>query len=295
MIRLSASKLETFWREEKESCRRRWWFKYPRRLPVAYSGSAGFGDVLHAVLERYLKADERGMDPETGAPVVLYPPGWDTPVDRITGAFGDTLSPADAALVKRLVAKAIAESLLYRAPNRLIEVPFEVHWPDHGGVRLKGAIDMVVLPDMVWDHKTHKSMSYARSKPRLVTSPQMLSYALALLKAQEENGVKLDGVHLKHLVFAKEEERVRETTGYVSRDQILEFEGKLIGRAGEMKAYEEIKDVNEWEKIPGPEPKSRACIAFGGCKFASICAGVRNGGETPAEYVARYEASHLLT
>lgn len=294
MIKLSATKLETFWREEKESCRRRWWFKYPKRLPVAYSSPGGFGDVLHAVLQRYLTADERGVDPETGASVKLYPKDWDIPVDPFSGRFGERLSPADAALIRRLVDGAIRDTTLYRPPDRLVEVPFEHFWPDHGGIRLGGVIDMVVPPDLVWDHKSHKSMRYARSKPRLKTSPQMLSYALALMKAQDEVGVHLDGVHLKHLVFAKEEERTRETVNYVSRDEILEFERKLIDRAGEMQALEQVP-LEDWQSVPGPEPKSRACIAFGGCKFASICAGLEHGGETPEEYVDRYNRSHLLT
>jgi hypothetical protein len=289
-IFLTATQLETFWREEKDSCRRRWWFKYVRRLPTVQRSGGAFGDVLHAVLERYLNADHRGVDPKTGFAVDLYPKGWDTPVDRYSGQFGALLSPVEANLIRSLISEALDRGLLYRPPNRMVEVHFEhaLTLPSGRSALLRGDIDMIVPPDLVWDHKSHKSMKYARSKPKMKTSPQMLSYALALYRGQEAAGVKLDGVHLKHLVFAKEEGRVRETPGYATAEEILAFESKLKERADEMLDLKAEKTTDEvWPYVPGPEPKSRACLAYGGCPFAGICSG-DGWGETAAEYRARF-------
>lgn len=132
----SATQIETFL-----LCKRKWWLKKVRRLEDPTTKSQAFGTVLHSVNERYLRADALGRD-EKGNLVDLYPPGWTKAVKRHPQDEDDhdgEVSPAEASVIKTLVAEAINSGILERIEERVIEHEFRedvvtMPCPDcHGG------------------------------------------------------------------------------------------------------------------------------------------------------------------
>ncbi len=261
--------------EEPESCYRRYWFRNVAKLPTIQRHGGAFGDVLHAVVERWLGADDNGCDPKTGQPVDPYPRGWEVAVDRLTGRYGDALSPVEQECLRKLVAEAIAKGLLYRAPGRRVEVPFNVILPLSEGrtARLHGLRDVVVgvpIPNEVWDHKTHKLRKYARSKPRVPRSPQLLCYALATYEEALARGVDLPEVRVRHVVFIKDPQDllVKETPGVISREALLTFRERLIEVAEELVR---VRQATSPDQVREPGNPQKACISYGGCPFSIVC------------------------
>lgn len=117
-IRTSATQHETF-----DLCPRKWWLEKVRRLPVPQTTSQTFGSVLHAVIERFLRANDLGYD-ASGAPVELFPQGWTTSYSKLDGTLEGEVTPVEADMIRRLVTRAIEEGVLERRPNRRIEQDF---------------------------------------------------------------------------------------------------------------------------------------------------------------------------
>lgn len=301
---LSVSQVETY-----DMCARKWWFgsglPKPDRLPQVERGSQTFGTVLHAVCERFLSADDLGRD-KHGNPVDLYPPGWQECVQEFGSSKGrrDRVDDADAARIKLLITQAIEKGVLVRMPGRRVEHPFNLPLGTYKGVEveLTGKIDLL-LHDTVVDHKSAKSMAYAKSANALKKSVQMMVYAKVALEEARRRGEALPAtITLQHNVFCKDPDdlRVRKTTtdaadgGNPTVAEIEKFwtnflshvEPMLDLRATPLRIVEGGRLVENWSATPEPTAFAQACNAFGGCPYRTIC----TGRESAQTYVKRTAA-----
>lgn len=270
-------------RDGRTGCLRRWAFKRFFKLPTAPVKATAFGDVFHAVLQRFYSADDRGL--VNGLPVNLYPDGWKVVPDRF-GRKDDVLltrpdiSHLEEMCIKNLVDKAINEGVLVRTPGRMVEQAF----PDttiltdlRTGAKqvLKGFIDLET-PASVEDHKTVKSKKWALSMKALETDAQMLTYAkIKYLKGHSGN------VWLIHNNFIKDQDQPE----VIRREIIVEpgyvedyYQRVLLPGFREMfnvyLTYQKT-DIGRWREIAGPIDTQKECNHYygGKCPFSGICSG----------------------
>lgn len=288
----SASQQETF-----ELCARKWWLDNVRGLKVPMKDSNIFGTVLHAVVQRYLEADDLGMDIKTGRPVDLYPPGWHIAWDKYKGCQDGEITPAEQDAVKRLVEAAITEGILQRMPGRSVEHEFrdtitelacvpcegkglvngkkcETCGGDGKGthIQIVGFIDLL-FRDEIQDHKTSKSAKWFKSANALTKNTQMLIYAKVAIETARKRGEPIPShVTLRHNQYCKDltDLRVRKTETKVPVADIERKWSEIVNNAMWMDYYR--RTVNHWHEIPDPRDKN-ACNAYGGCAFAWICTG----------------------
>lgn len=297
---VSASQYDTF-----KSCKRKWWLDRVRKLDQPTTGSQVFGTVLHQVIERYLMADDLGRD-LAGNPVELYPPNWHIAKGRFEGESDGEIGLGEQDLVKRLVAKAIEEGVIERLPGRSIEGNFRrtvvklaclscegsgdsdgkdcpVCKGDGKGdhIAILGYID-VAFRDAIQDHKSTKSIKYAKSANKLKENPQMLLYAHELIARAQERGEPIpQTIELRHNVFAKTEQRVRKTICTVTAQEVENHWHRFTEDAKEMSAIRKRTEV--WHEIADPINMAESCNDYGGCPFRSIC----SGHETEEQYDTR--------
>lgn len=234
----------------------------------AGSGSYGhtFGKVLHACIERWLKADATGRN-KAGEVKEIYPDGWET-------VEGSTATEEDRAVIKTLISDAVEGGILTRCPDREVEKEFRVSLAP--GVDVGGRIDLCA-PGLVVDHKSTISMRYALSKLKLAEDTQMLLYA----KVQ---GLPGQDVTLVHNVFERSRVQAKTTTVKVTAQQVeAHWEGLKV-QAAEMQALSALPlaDV-DFAAVEGNMPEG--CNAYGGCRFLGIC----TRREKPEHFRARYE------
>ncbi len=251
-MRLSASQLETV-----ALCPRKWLGSYPLRLPIYKKSYFGFGSCLHGAAERYL----------LGKPD-LFPEGWDIDPDTKV-----RLSPADAGLVRVLIAKGIEAGSLERRPDGLVEQWFSLPAGQHTVV---GKIDYYSLAARtIEDHKTGKNDRYMKKTGRgLVDNLQLQIYSKHLIELVRKRGEPDPQViQLIHNQYWKEPEPgVRricgETTTMITeafwKDQVM----PLVSLAQDVSGASDFLDAPA-----GPED---ACNAYGGCPFLTLCSGAEN-------------------
>ena len=273
---VSPSDLET-----ADLCLRKYWFKKVLKISEIMKGSAALGTGLHGAVERYLRADDLGNDPD-GDPVNLYPSGWFIITERDGQTM--TLSPAEQELVNKLVEKAIEEGHLVREPGRKVEFKWRLDAPGFEDlVVLNGKID-VLAGAKVTDHKTVKSMRWAKSANELGNSIQMNLYGLvAIHEALKAGEPRPDEVTFSHVAYCKDPEdlRVRTTTKVKPVVEVADFyTAKVSPLLSKMLAVQRTK---KWHELPDPDNRAKACNAFGGCSFIPIC----SGQEKPEEYQNR--------
>lgn len=283
-------------------CRRKWWLNKVRKLETGSSKSQIFGTVVHSVIERFLLADDLGRDVKTGKPVDLYPEGWHIAKSRF-GKEGDAdgeITPIEQDACKRLIKAAIENGVIERLPGRVIEKNFnrsviktpcskcggkivvdEKKCPQCDGdgkgctVQIVGFIDLIVGKDQIQDHKTTKSMRYAKSANALQKNEQILIYAHELLQQAEDRGEPLPNViTVRHNVFSKEEDKVRKTETQITREQI-EAQWNLVKRNAEI-MVQLREGAEDYFDIAPPENLAKACNSYGGCPFMAICTGSEN-------------------
>jgi hypothetical protein len=294
VLQLTPSHLENYWPWDKDACQRRWIFRSVRQLPVIQDHNGAFGDVLHKVIERYLLGSDQDTD-ASGKPVNLYPEGWTVAVDRF-GKKGDTITPGEAGQIRKLVEAAKSEGALYRGPNREVESPFEFYAEFLPGqwVRVHGYRDLVIRPDELWDHKSGKNWKKKKSPAKVHAAVQMQSMAYSLWL---ESGRTLPLIRAQHLFFCKDPQdpRVAPVPVVYTPADMTTFEERLIEccrimvgtkatlAAAEAEGWEEFDRVG-FKRLPLPN-ETRACYAYGGCKFEGLCNGTQ---KTVADYMANY-------
>lgn len=317
----SPSQHETF-----ALCKRKWWLKHVRKLKEPSSTSQVFGTVLHAVIDRWLHGDALGRDPKTGLMVDLYPPNWTKATNRFDEDKSDgEISPKEQDQIKRLVTAAIEQGVLEKPLDRVIEQNFQesiIHLPcplcegegkivvgltgkaeacptcggDGKGthVMVKGFIDLLD-PNCVTDHKSTKSMKWAKSPAKLRNDIQMRVYAWYLLVKlyRANNLLPPEKIILRHNQFCKDENdlRVRKTEAFITPEEIDAFWGDMERRAVEMDTLRRRAD--QWSDCPDPPEYADACNAYGGCNFRSICGG-RETEEMYENRLARWEEMQYI-
>lgn len=345
MLSTSASQFETF-----DLCQRKWWLSKVRKLEEPTTGSQVFGTVLHAVIERFLLADDLGRGADGLTAVCLYPEGWEVAKNRYGNSCPkckgtkaqfpavqyEDLNPAELPpcnacfgtgvecegridalqqdAIKRLVTAAIENGVLERLPGRRVEQGFNRQviktpclncdgtgqvlidnaksenntekCPECGGdglgctVMITGYID-VLFHDMIQDHKSTKSMKWAKSPAKLAEFSQMLIYARECLLQAEERGEPIpQSITLRHNQYCHGENKVRVTQTTVTREQIEQHWTEIV-RASERMA-ELRQTADKWSDIQDPTDLN-ACNAYGGCPFRGIC----YGQETEETYEKR--------
>lgn len=263
--------------DEKTGCVRRWWFRWAHKMPEPIKGSKTMGEVGHAVLERWLSADDLGRDKKTGQPVELYPPGWEFSQEDVA------ITPAEQDLIRRLVAKSIEEGVLRRTPRREIECKFEITLArEPVEVVVGGKIDLLA-PGEVTDHKFLKSLKYMPSSRKTAqgwigNSGQHLMYVLAgeaILKARgdvvpEEWEVATNG-------FSKDPDdfRVKRVSDRIPLKHAHEWRDRVLMPVVERLVALRFAQLplDRWRDIPDPLDKMSACSAYGGCFMRLVCAG----------------------
>lgn len=262
--------------EAKRRCKRLWWFSHVRKLPQPPGKPQVFGTVLHAVAERYLRADDLGRN-EKGDPVDLYPTGWHLAVNRFNGEPEGEITDAEQAQVKKLITAAIENGVLERRPDRGIERSFSesILAVEEVGtaVKIVGFIDLEHIGE-IQDHKTTVAMKWAKTPESLRSNVQMLIYAKQHLEFLKERGAALPAeINLRHNYYCKDWKKpeVRKVEVRVTVAEIEAEWKRVLEDAREMVI---LKDTIEdgLSEIPDPDmTHENPCMAFGGCAYRRIC------------------------
>lgn len=288
-------------------CKRKWWLGSVRKLPRPVTTSQAFGTVLHSVCERFLTADDMGRDPKTGKPVDLYPDGWHKAINRYGQSEGE-VTLKEQGLIKALVQAAIESGILERVEGRRIEGDFRLKLaeikctacsgsgrkhPDNPvspacpeckgeGNRIEiftaGFIDLMV-PEGIQDHKTTSSPRWIKSAdPKspnyLGKNIQMVVYAMQFLRQYRERTGKMpDRVLMRHNAYVKDFEApiVRKVEVWETPENIMSRYAEIAEQGIGMAQLRSVAD--SWSDLPEPASRAKACNAYGGCEFLSICSG----------------------
>jgi len=260
-IWISPTQVETYL-----SCPRKWWFDYVRKMPRdAGQEQFVFGNTLHAVLERWFKADDGGRDPDTGAPVDLYPEGWD-----------DDISPAEASLIRKLVRVGIDSGMLTRYPGRMVEDGYKREVIP--GVVMCGKMD-VEHRDGLDDHKSSKSRRYFLTEKALADDWKMLCYAHEWVVRRQERDEELPEfltMRLNYFVKDPDDPFTKPVAVDIEIDAVEGWwNDELIPAAEEMHdlANEDLED-KDWQKVEGPRVDG-ICKKYRGCPHAPVCGRAR--------------------
>lgn len=252
-MKTSASQLETL-----DLCARKWFFKSKMRLPEIPKGATEFGTIFHECAARFLRGEKD-----------LFPEGW-----------SKNLSPADASEIVVMVNAGIDAGYLERRPGSEVETEFHL--------TVEG-IDLIGFQDhrtkiRVEDHKTSKSVSYLKGPKGLRDSIQMNTYG----KERLENIRRLGEpppplITLAHNQFV----RASEETPVVVKRAEAEVTPAEIEAFWAEKIVPLVRKQIELTKLENPfdieDPPPKACRAFGGCPYVSIC----SGSEEPETYRRR--------
>jgi len=249
-LHFSATRKEKF-----DRCKRLWWLTEIKNIKEPDRGYFTFGTALHAVIERYLKADE------TEQSLDLYPEGWDKEITK-----------GESALIKELIQKAIDQGIIARLPGQLVEYKFTEELIP-GEVFFTSTIDLLT-EEGIEDHKTTKAMKWAKSPEALRKNGQLLMYAMKYLDRKHERGEPFPTkIRLTHNVFCKDpnDKRVRQTVAYVTPQEVIDYWQTVLSETiPEMLL---VREAKTWDNIPPPENTSEACNAYGGCTFRGLCGG----------------------
>lgn len=274
----SASQFEAYAR-----CHRLWWFQRVAKLPTRSSSAQTFGTVFAKVVERWLK----DLDP--------FLPGW----------AGD-LYPADQDLIKRLLSKAIDKGVLKRNPKQWVEAEI---WMDllaeegeFPAVKLQGFID-VAHERGIDDHKTTKSLKWAKTPEQLRQNTQLLVYAKAWLEDRRMDKIPdPPNVEMRHHYYVKDaydpQVETRAADPPLTPREIDEAWEELRRQSAKMRLLPVLKapkdDVQAQDIWPTVEAagspsdartRRGACGDYGGCEFAELC----GGGQSIADYRREFD------
>lgn len=273
-MKVSASQFSNF-----TDCRRKWWLSRVAKLPEVAKGYLTFGTVLHACLERWCSGDANGRVPSPapealqgqrpGEPVEVFPTGWETVEEK---GVRVSVTPNEAALIKKLVEQAIERGIVVRGDGRVLER--EIRLPLIEGVELVGFIDCYVpgTPPEIQDHKSFGESSTRFLKQSDPTSPnylgrdqQLRTYAAAISQLEGWTGP----VKVRHNQFPKfaDPRGPRTAEAVLEPDVLAEHWAHIQDLARSMVLTSGIK---EWKDVPGPEDPN-TCHKYGGCPFREIC------------------------
>lgn len=263
IIWISPSQVATFL-----ECPRKWWFQSAMKMPDAKIDPTAFnyGNTLHEVAERFLRADDQGRD-ESGQPVDLYPAGWDKKVQR-----------AEAIQIKDRIEKAIEKGVLRRLPNRNVETWFKI--PVVDDIWMRGLMDQD-NEEICEDHKSTSSRRWAMGKTKLSKDSKMLCYAWVQWTRYGNDPIRL---RLNYFNKDHGDDGVWEVTAPIPAKDVEEFwTDEVVPAALDMAQYKILGD-GDWQTVEGPRVRG-ICEKYKGCPFAEICGHML----TPAQFRTQQE------
>lgn len=215
-------------------CPRKWAFAYIEGKRPPPNESAALGSRVHAILERWLK--------EGAAPDLLTAEGE-------IAASGLHLLPPP------------------RTPTLVTEEQFSftsrrAWYTGFKDFRYRDANGLI----HVGDHKTTKAFTWAKTTEEILCHPQALIYAVdEFFKNPQDDRLALDWIYYKTTGARKAEPRSQ----IVTKDEIAEmFFEHVDPVAGHITMLHDTPPGTSALDFP---PDFRACDAFGGCAFLSIC------------------------
>ena len=255
-------------------CLRMWWFQKRCKLPQDQTTATIFGDVGHAVCERFGLADDRGL--LNGLPVNIYPDGWMTmcnKYDKTKTLY--TVTPTEAVLIINLINEAILQGMLIRLPGREIEkeIRCEILNVGHHKAILRGFID-VNTPRGLHDYKFLKDKKWALSAAKLRKDIQMMGYA----KWRYMTG-HTGSIWLNHKNFIKDFDNpaVIDREVEVTEFEVQEFFNETILPLTKIMldlfVRYPITKIHLWREVPGAENPRKTCNFHYGkpCPYQLIC------------------------
>lgn len=243
---VSASEIELF-----DMCPRKWAFVYVEGKRAPPNDAAALGTRVHLILQFWLRDGK--------------------PPDLVTTAEG----------TRERDAHEIAASGLHllpppRFPTLVTEEQFRftsqrAWYTGFKDFRYRDANGLI----HVGDHKTTKAATWMKTQEEILCHPQALIYAVdEFFKNPNDNHIALDWIYYKTTGSRKAEPRFQ----IVTRDTVAEmFFEHVDPVAGEITALH--NEVPLGASALDFRPDFRACDAFGGCAFLSIC------NPTPTERV----------
>ncbi len=151
----------------------------------------------------------------------------------------------------------------------------------------------------IFDHKTAKNRTYAKSPAKLLVDEQMLSYAAVLLAMPGFE--RQEKVYLRHNVFLKDPEVPLEKGVYgvdasVEVAAVAEHWRWVIDTAKSMVQWRQVPvgigvaRANAYEQVPSAlqvmgyeKGKKEACECYGGCPYKNACLGYKKIESVVAE------------
>lgn len=269
-------------------CKRKWFLGSVDYLPQEPRLATAKGDILHAVLERYLDVRPSGLTKEGEIPE-LYPEGWGEQKDFFGNKTLFVLSSEDQKVIKDLVARGISEGKVIRRPDALVEYQEKILITDDISfqVRVDYAYDWTVE-----DHKSCKNFRYTsvedKDHARYVGNDLQLriyAYFWAMRRNRltgEEIPEYLTIRHNQFCVDPTVANPVRVVQGEVlfkdceqdylelRRTVLEQLEWRNKSAKGEIKFYDMEKDLD-------------TCGAYGGCPYKKVCV----SQESPKMYKER--------
>jgi hypothetical protein len=215
-------------------CPRKWAFGYieGRRLPP--NESAALGTRVHAILEKWLK--------EGAAPDLLTNEG------EIAASGLHFLPPP------RTPTLVTEEKFSFTSQRAWYTGFKDFRYRDANGLLHVG------------DHKTTKAFTWAKTLDEILCHPQALVYAVdEFFRNPNDDRLALDWIYYKTTGSRKAELRSQIVTKDVVAEMFFEHVDPVAGHITQMHDAPPGTSALEFP------PDFRACDAFGGCAFLSIC------------------------
>lgn len=216
------------------ACQRKWWYEKVAGLRPEQTPAQREGDAVHKEAERYYQEGTPVTHPALLKAMKILPP-------RGEGVLSE--HPRDYALGLRVE-----------------DVP------------LIGRIDLLQVPNVVWDFKTRKNLTSFLMKPeQLAVDEQLITYGKYCV---EQLGAK--DVTLQHLYLHKTKADYKPRAVNLCANEIRDnFERLITPSVAEMKVVATFSAV---DSLPTVEYKrdnfgKSPCESYGGCPFKAKCFG----------------------
>lgn len=246
-LHLSATRVDTF-----RKCKRKWAFEYIARVPYAPSPWLAFGTLFHAHAERYFGT---GKLPDLA---LLTKPG-------------NTLTEDETAAV--LFMKSLKHWPKYRPNYFEVERSFSTSVP--GGL-FTGSVDLVLmLEQIIGDHKTTSDLKWAPDVGTLITWPQPVCYSYNTAKELGWKENRCRWVYTEKVTGRTQVVHTKDPIPFSYWED--EWLGKYVPLTTEMATlHRQGADPLELSGASDTD----FCEAYGGCQFRHICPAYKMASES---------------
>lgn len=221
--------------EVYDLCHRKWAFGYIEKKRVPPNEAAALGTRVHKILERWLTAGEA-------------PNTWTD--EGAIAASGLHLLPPP-----RTPTLVTEERFHFTSPRAWYMGFKDFRYRDANGLIHVG------------DHKTTKAAMWMKSVEDILAHPQALIYAVdEFFKNPNDDRLALDWIYYKTTGSRKAEPRFQIVTKDVVAEMFFEHVDPVAGEITKLH-----NEVPRGTSALDFRPDFRACDAYGGCPFLSIC------------------------